>query len=541
LISDLDGEGALDVRRVGAKAAALAHARRLGIPVLPGFVVESSASLHHMQLGARALESRGSGGARLAVAAEPVPDAARIEAAGAGLGDKLVARSSTTLESGGRWAGAFTSYLDLKPEQLPKAVAGCWAAAFSVDALGLQEAAGVVPGSIPMAVLVQPFLMPEVGGVAEISPDGVVVAAVAGPPTPLLQGWVRGSTARAGLSGPWHGDEVIELIGLETLDSIRHLLQRAQGELGANRCEWALTDRLWALQIGSAPSRAPVARGPAVATSPDLVPTAQAMVAAPGVLGTELVLPWALAGLPAPGDQREVAGERLLERAMDLSRGLTAQVWRLPADEALGEARRHLTRLSVDPSAGVDTIRRLDGPDRASASELMSLIEEMGRRLLERGVISDTGAVWHLDPSELERGLGGHSIPVPARVGVGRWEPLIAAVVLDHGSARHGTPAAGGIGAGPRFHVGELALVGKPPRRGVITAPHALPNLSQLVWDAAGLVTDAGSPAAHLFEAARSLGVPAVSGVDPGPDLAQIIAVDGDSGVVATLPSSPGE
>jgi phosphoenolpyruvate synthase/pyruvate phosphate dikinase len=115
---------------------------------------------------------------------------------------------------------------------------------------------------------------------------------------------------------------------------------------------------------------------------------------------------------------------------------------------------------------------------------------------------------------------------------------LVAAVVLDHGSIHRGIPAAGGIGAGVRFHVDHTAMVSKPPQRAVITSPHAPPNLSQLVWDAAGLVTHGGSASAHLFESARSLGVPAVCGVEPGADRDQIIAVDGHSGLVATLPLS---
>jgi phosphoenolpyruvate-protein kinase (PTS system EI component) len=55
-----------------------------------------------------------------------------------------------------------------------------------------------------------------------------------------------------------------------------------------------------------------------------------------------------------------------------------------------------------------------------------------------------------------------------------------------------------------------------------------------LLWDAAGLVTESGSPAAHLFESARALRVPAVCGVSlPLGD--RIVAVDGHAGVVATL------
>jgi pyruvate,water dikinase len=73
----------------------------------------------------------------------------------------------------------------------------------------------------------------------------------------------------------------------------------------------------------------------------------------------------------------------------------------------------------------------------------------------------------------------------------------------------------------------------------VVTAPQAQPHLSQLIWEAAGLVTDLGSPMAHVFETARSLGVPAVCGVDLGPEAGEIVAVDGYSGVVAVVPVIP--
>jgi phosphoenolpyruvate-protein kinase (PTS system EI component) len=69
----------------------------------------------------------------------------------------------------------------------------------------------------------------------------------------------------------------------------------------------------------------------------------------------------------------------------------------------------------------------------------------------------------------------------------------------------------------------------------VVTASHPLPNLAALVWDAAGLVTRSGSPAAHLFEAARALRVPAVCGVEMEPAPGEVVAVDGTAGTVATL------
>jgi hypothetical protein len=48
-------------------------------------------------------------------------------------------------------------------------------------------------------------------------------------------------------------------------------------------------------------------------------------------------------------------------------------------------------------------------------------------------------------------------------------------------------------------------------------------------------VTTTGSPAAHLFESARALGVPAVCGVELPPG-ELMMAVDGSSGIVATIP-----
>jgi phosphoenolpyruvate-protein kinase (PTS system EI component) len=47
-------------------------------------------------------------------------------------------------------------------------------------------------------------------------------------------------------------------------------------------------------------------------------------------------------------------------------------------------------------------------------------------------------------------------------------------------------------------------------------------------------VTETGGPAAHLFESARALGIPAVAGVEL-PEGEHIVAIEGSSGVVATL------
>jgi phosphoenolpyruvate-protein kinase (PTS system EI component) len=55
------------------------------------------------------------------------------------------------------------------------------------------------------------------------------------------------------------------------------------------------------------------------------------------------------------------------------------------------------------------------------------------------------------------------------------------------------------------------------------------------MWGAAGLVTGAGSPAAHLLEVAHSLRLPAVVGCPVDERMAEtrmIAAVDGAQGVV---------
>lgn len=46
--------------------------------------------------------------------------------------------------------------------------------------------------------------------------------------------------------------------------------------------------------------------------------------------------------------------------------------------------------------------------------------------------------------------------------------------------------------------------------RDVVVGVHPVPGLAALLFDAAALVTTGGGPAAHLFESARSLGIPAL-------------------------------
>ena len=81
--------------------------------------------------------------------------------------------------------------------------------------------------------------------------------------------------------------------------------------------------------------------------------------------------------------------------------------------------------------------------------------------------------------------------------------------------------------------------MGRPAARDVLVAPLPLPHLAPLLWHSAALVSTGGSSGAHLFEVARSLGVPAAIGVDPtvSGGAGSLVAVDGNSGVVSILPA----
>ncbi len=504
MILDLDHEASLDPARSGAKAAWLARGRRAGLPVLPGFVVEAAVSRHHMAIGADALATRGSGGARLAVMSEPVPNPGSLVEAASGIGDRLVARSSTILEASAEWSGAFTSYLDLRPDELPKAVLGCWASAFSVSTLSRQTASGVEPGSFPMAVLVQRSLDPMAGGTARVGIDGVVtIHGIKGPPAPLLQGWSTGHSAVGGAG--WQGEQLIELVGVDVLDEIAGMLRQSAADLGITTCEWAVEDRVWLLQVGSEPAEPEPTLIRSVAGEPGLIPIARAAARAPGRLGEELILPWAIAGLP---EETPTAPPEELspEDAAVLRDHLLAQVWDMAPEPALASARECMTGLlGPDPAPAVARARQLHRPDPVMAGRLLAHLDAL------------------LSPSHV------------TRIGYGRWEPFIASVVLSMGEHHSGTPASPGIGAGARAHIDTRDSIAGYRRRCVVTAPQPIPNLAPLLWDSTALVTETGSPAAHLFESARALAIPAVCGVSlPPGDL--MVAVDGSSGVVATIP-----
>jgi hypothetical protein len=406
-----------------------------------------------------------------------------------------------------------------------------------VAALDRQQAADLTPGSFPMSVLVQPALSATAGGTAQVDDDGmVVVHGVKGSPAPMLQGWSTGHEAR--FDGSWIGEELIEILGLPALDGIARLIADARHRIGASRCEWAVDGQLWALQLG--PRAAPVSR-PRIAlqgsVDPDLVRIARTVVMAPGRLGSILVLPWALGGIPQAEDVPVDRSKSTIESLHRLCRELTAEVWEMPQDQAMAAARKCMAGLrGPNPRTALDRIRQLRAPDRRRAGRLLSRLAGIRLDMTEMGVAADPTAAWHLSEGQVAAALRGERAPAPTRVGLGRWEPFLASVVLASGTEHRGVPASSGIGAGIRYHCGHPSDRARFPARSVLTAPQPVPGLAPWLWDAAGLVTETGSPEAHLFESSRALGVAAVSGVDLPGGAAQIVAVDGHAGVVSTLP-----
>ncbi|MGI8808210.1 MAG: PEP/pyruvate-binding domain-containing protein [Acidimicrobiales bacterium] len=250
----LESSAALDPAVVGAKAASLAKALRAGLPVLPGWVVTTDA-----------FAPSADGNPAFPVDAEL--RAAWSEASDRG-GRPVVVRSSSTVEDGqtSSMAGMFTSVLD---------VADWGSFRRAVDSV--LASADIVSLAAPMAVLVQPQLVPTVGGVLfGVDPvsgrtDHVVVSASDAGPAAIVGGEVDGSryvlARRRVVEGPAHGP--LTAAQLRRLAVLAHQAERVFG--GPQDVEWAFgpDGRLWLLQSRPVTTTAVLA---SLATGPTLGP-----------------------------------------------------------------------------------------------------------------------------------------------------------------------------------------------------------------------------------------------------------------------------
>jgi phosphohistidine swiveling domain-containing protein len=281
-------------QQVGAKAAALARALTAGLPVLPGWVVPVAAGQPALAAGADAVAAGRPAAARRAVLGHRPGGqfVAGLRAAVAALGGQAIARSSSPLEADPRWAGAFRSVAGVGPDDAPSAVASCWASAFAVDPLGRLAACGLPPPALRMAVLLQPEISPDAGGIARLAADGQVsIEGVPGHPAPLLAGWAEGLTGR----------QLTRLLGGELVAAVATLARQAGQLLGGAEIEWAAAGgRIWLLQsVRPAPAAAGLPPGGGT-VAPGPAGPGTAAVAGPGdELAADLLALAAPAGLRA--------------------------------------------------------------------------------------------------------------------------------------------------------------------------------------------------------------------------------------------------
>jgi rifampicin phosphotransferase len=173
---------------VGGKGASLARLARAGFRVPPGFQVTTSAYLDFVDRGglresvlaaisgAGGSDEGGSDAAAVRIrelfAGQPLPDptAAAIASAYAALGDDVpvAVRSSATVEDlpGMSAAGQHDTYLNVRGgATVLDAVKRCWASLWSARAIDYRAHAGVEPGDVSIAVVVQQLVPAEAGGV----------------------------------------------------------------------------------------------------------------------------------------------------------------------------------------------------------------------------------------------------------------------------------------------------------------------------------------------------------------------------------------
>ena len=551
----LDEADARDPALVGAKAGRLARARAIGFPVPDGFVVPVEASVPAVRRGQAALRSSGnSGAARTAVYNHaPPPLTPEMVEAAARLGGVVVVRSSSRAEAEGVWAGAFSSYLSLRPDEVPTGVVGCWASVFGPGVLKRAEAIRISPTDIGMAVLVQTRLRTNCGGVATLGEaDEVRIVGMAGHPAPLAAGWQSGHVLVVA------GNDSVEArhdsaLSREVAVRVAHLARGVGNELGYAHIEWAMGEdgEVYLLQAQPRPDPQPTHREkPSITVGthpPRLGDAVRMMLRYPGPVGERLVWPWSIGLDELPRLQIRPSGEDEATLAAEIRRNaalLVSQRWKGGGvSEAFERAWARLREGDGSPVVGL--LSRTSAPDPDLVAAHLENLGYLADALTRAGKIPHPGWMWYFDVNTLD------SPPVwrhgtSRRIGVGRWDPFIHGVISSLGRTFPGHPAAGGWGAG-RLRLVRTAddATASGPRE-IIVAARPVVNLAPLLWNAAGLVTEAGGPGAHLFEVAGWLGVPAVCGVDlkaligdrthpreRSEDL--VAAVDGDIGHLAVL------
>lgn len=410
----LDSAGATDPRAVGAKAAALALARRAGLPALPGTVLPVALGRVAASAGAAAVDAGGPAGARRAALGAPIPPelGRELRAAVDRLGGQVIVRSSSQLESDHRWSGAFSSISEVRRDDIVTAVRSAWAAAFAPDPLERARRCGIEPRRLGIAVLIQPQLTPTAGGLARFADSRVRVTAVAGHPGALLAGHVSGQSAELDVSGrsaeldpagPGGRSPLPALTG-RALRGVVALARRVADALGHDTIEWAVDgETVYLLQSSRAVApAAPATRPPAVPGAGGRRVAGTAAVAGDAVGRLCYVRPHESA---PPGGPYVLVCERPVPALAPLLFGAAALVSRHgPVDCHLVEVARSLG-VPVLVDAAVD---RVTGPlPGINAAGWLGAIDG-GRHEL---VVFPQGAGEHLDPPSAFRKIASSLAP----------------------------------------------------------------------------------------------------------------------------------
>ncbi len=188
-VNSLGDVGAGGIAMAGGKAVGLGGLIQAGLPVPPGFVLNTAAYSHFVE--ANHLEARIQELATVSPQATPrdyqdaseriqtlfragtMPAviAAELGAAYGRLGDgdtAVAVRSSATAEdlAAASFAGQQETYLNVRgPEALSAAVIDCWASLWTARAMAYRGREGIGPDSVRLAVVIQVMVQAEAAGV----------------------------------------------------------------------------------------------------------------------------------------------------------------------------------------------------------------------------------------------------------------------------------------------------------------------------------------------------------------------------------------
>lgn len=176
----------------------------------------------------------------------------------------------------------------------------------------------------------------------------------------------------------------------------------------------------------------------------------------------------------------------------------------------------------------------------------------LGGRLAERAVLPDPLAIMELRFDDVaaigtaaavakSRSSSGPSIDragvrLPARF---RFDAQGRVVPTIEPGGGNGVGAGGGVGSGPVSFDADGAEPGS-----VLVVGDLLPSLAPVIGDLAGLVSESGSPLAHVAILAREAGIPTVVGMTGATATLHerwVVEVDGDAGTVRQRPNGSSE